>query len=173
MRLRAHRRNLVVWSPPGGQAGRYGLPGATRLARTRRIRRGIRVGALVAVIGLMRLARYVRPRWRPLLAGAVLTAAGVMIRSAEWSLVALPGLWFLLYALLIPARSEADRKRRSELERELAAYSTPAQRHDLEATLDQYPDSDTHELRDILTGQARADRSKGIPGGSGSLARVP
>ena len=49
---------------------------------------------------------------------------------------------------------EEVRARRRGLERELAAYCTPAQRNDLEATLDRYPDSATRELRDILAGQA-------------------
>ena len=64
----------------------------------------------------------------------------------------------------IPVSSDADRKRRSELERELAAYSTPAQRCDLEATLDHYPDDITYELRDILASQAMAARHNPIPG---------
>src|SRR5205814_1382639 len=69
MRLRAHRRNLAAWSPSVGAADRYGAPRLTRLARTRWIHRFIRTGALLTVIGLRRLARAVRPRWRPLLAG--------------------------------------------------------------------------------------------------------
>jgi hypothetical protein len=112
----------------------------------------------------MHLARGVRPRWRPLLAGGVLTAAGVMLRSGAWGAIVLPGLWLLVYALLLPASPDADRKRRSALERELAFFSTPAQRCDLEATLDRYPDGITCELRDILTGQARAAGRNGIPG---------
>jgi hypothetical protein len=164
MRLRAHRRNLVLWSTSVGPAGRYGAPRFTRLARTRRIRRCVRVGALLTVIGMMRLARGVRLRWRPLLAGTVLTVAGVMLRSGAWSLVLPAGLWSFVYALLIPARSDADRKRRSELERELAGYSTPAQRRDLEAILDRYPDAITYDLRDILAKQALAAGSTGIPG---------
>ncbi len=127
MRLRAHRRNLVVWSPSVGSAGRYGAPRLTRLARARRIRRWIRTGAVLMVIGLMRLARAIRPRWRPLLAGGVLTVAGVMLRGA-WGAVLLPGLLFLLSAPLVPARPKTDRMRRAELERELAVFSTPAQR---------------------------------------------
>jgi len=120
MKLRAHRRNLLVRSP----ADRYGAPRLTRLARTRRIHRFVRTGALVTVLGLMRLARAVRPRWRPLLAGGVLTVAGFMLRSGVWGALALPGLWILVSAWLVPARPDADRKRRSELE--LAAYSTSA-----------------------------------------------
>src|SRR5689334_16913189 len=81
MRLRAHRRNLVGWSPPVGQAGRYGAP---RLASTRRIRRFIRIGALLTAIGLIRLARGLRPRWRPVLAGVLLTVAGFILRGSLW-----------------------------------------------------------------------------------------
>jgi hypothetical protein len=57
----------------------------------------------------------------------------------------------------------ADRTRHAELERELALYSTPAQRRDLEATLDRYPDSITHELRGILAGQAMAADDRRFP----------
>ena len=110
MTLRPHR-NLVVWSQPVGPADRYSALRLTRLTRTRRIRRCIRTGALLIVIGLMRLARTVRTGWRA-------------------------------------------HKQRCELVRELAQYSTPAQRRDLEATLDRYPDCVTYELRDILTRQA-------------------
>src|SRR5215813_6336017 len=101
MRLRAHRRNLVVRSPSVGSAGRYGPPKLARLALTRRIHRGIRTGALLMVIGLMRLARAVRSRWRPLLAGGVLTVVGGMLRGA-WGVVFLPGLLFLLSVPLVP-----------------------------------------------------------------------
>lgn len=161
MRLRAHRRNLAGWSPPIGQAGRYGAP---RLAPTRRVRRVIRVGALLTALGLIRLARGVRPRWRPLLAGVVLTVAGFILRGSLWGMVIIGGFWFLVYSLLTPVSTDADRKRRAELEHDLAAYSTPVQRRDLEATLDQYSDSVTSELRDILAGQAVAAGNNGLPG---------
>jgi hypothetical protein len=72
----------------------------------------------------------VRPRWRPLLAGAVLTVAGLMLRSGAWGAVIVPGIWFLGSALLVPANPDADRKRSEldrELERELAAYTRSAQ----------------------------------------------
>ena len=51
MRRRAHHRNLVVWSSSAGSAFWDGAP---RLTRTRRIRRWIRTGALLMVIGLIR-----------------------------------------------------------------------------------------------------------------------
>jgi hypothetical protein len=116
MRLRPHRRSLVVWSP----SGRYGPPLLTRPERSRPIRRFIRTGVLLAIVGLMQLARNVRTIWRA-------------------------------------------RDRRSELARELATYSTPAQRSDLEAILDRYPDDITYELRDILTSQAMAADSNRYP----------
>ena len=165
MRLRSHRRNLVAWSLLANPADRYGDPRLMRPVRTRRIRRSLHTGALITVIGLMGLARGTRYRWRPLLAGTVLTVVGVMLRGGVLGLlITLPGLWFLVCTLLIPASSDTDRKRHAELERELDAYSTPAQRCDLEATLDRYPDEVTYELRAILTSQAMAAHSSGIPG---------
>ena len=164
MKLRPHRRNLVAWSTSVGLAGQYGAPRFTRPTRTGRIRRCIRTGALLTVIGLMRLARAGGTRWWPLLAGLVLTAAGLMLRSDVASLVFFPGVFFLLFALLTPESPKAARKRHSELERELAAYSTPAQRCDLEATLAQYPDGITYELREILASQAMTAHNSRFPG---------
>ena len=130
MRLRAHRRNLVARSPSVDPADRYAVPRLTRLARTTRTRRFIRTGALLTMIGLRRLARAVRSRWRPLLAGGVLTVVGLMLRSGAWGAVILPGIWFLGSALLVPAHPDTDRKRSElerELKRELAAYTRSAQ----------------------------------------------
>jgi hypothetical protein len=157
MRLRPHRRNLVVWSQSAGPAARYG---GLRLTRTRRIPRWIRTGALLTVIGLVGLARGMRARWRPLLAGVVLTVAGVIMRNSPASVILLPGMLLLLHALFIPARPEEDRKR---LEQELGEYSTPAQRCDLEAVLDRYSDGITCELRDILSSQAMAADGNRFP----------
>jgi hypothetical protein len=111
----------------------------------------------------MRFARSVRPRWRPLLAGGVLTAVGIMLRSGAGGAVLLPGLLLLLSTPLIPANPEAAPRQRSELERELAAYSTLGQRRDLKATLDRYPDGITYELRDILASQATAAYNNRFP----------
>jgi hypothetical protein len=154
MRLRPRRRSLVMWSSSAGPPGWYGAPRFTRPARSRRIRRWIRNGALLAVIGVIRLATTVRGRW--LLAGGVLTVVGLMLRNGAGSVVLLPGLMFLVFALLIPSSPKEARIQHSELERELATYSTPAQRRDLEAILDQYPDGITYELRDILASQTMA-----------------
>lgn len=121
MSLRPHRQNVVVWGPSAGPAGRYGTPQLTPPHRSRRIRRCIRTGALLTVMGLMRPARSVQTRWRA-------------------------------------------HQRHIELARELAAYSTPAQRRDFEAMLDRYPDDITYELRDILASQAMAVSIEQIPG---------
>jgi hypothetical protein len=165
MRLRPHRRTLVVWSSrrglrgPRGHAGldSRGLPWFTQAARPRRIRRCIRTGALLTIVGLMRVARAVRADWR-LPAGVVLTVAGVMLRSSPVGVVMIPGLLFLVVAILDPASPQPARTRRAELERELGAYATPAERRDLEATLDLYPDGVTYELRDILARQLAGRR---------------
>ena len=163
MGLRPHRRNLVVWRQSAGSAGRSGSP-FSGLARTGRIRRWIRTGTLLSVVAVLRLARAARARWRPLLPGTVLTAAGVALRGGAGAMVLLPGLMFLVATPLTPASTKADRRRRSKLERDLAGYSTPAQRRDLEATLDRYPDGCTYEIRNILARQARASDNHRIPG---------
>ena len=164
MRLRPHRRNLVVWSSRADPAHRYGVPRFAQLTRPRRIRRRIRTCALLTVIGLTGLARGVHARWRPLLAGVVLTGVGLVLRSGPGSVVMMPGLMFLLLAPLLPASPKAARARRSELARELCAYSTTGQRRDLEATLDLYPDGITYELRDILARQVMTAGNNRLPG---------
>jgi hypothetical protein len=90
MRPRLRRPDLVVWS----SSGRYGSPGSTRRTRGRRFRRRVRTWALLAAIGLIRLARTVRARWRAVLvlAGAGLVLAGVMLPS---------GLAFIVGTLVV------------------------------------------------------------------------
>jgi len=158
-----------VWSLSAGSSARHGTARFARPGRARRIRRCLRIGALLTVIGLVRLARAARLRWRPLLAGGVLTVAGVVLRSGAAGLVFLPGVFLpgvllLLYTPFIEARSDAGQERRIELRRELARHETPAQRRDLEATLDRYPDAITHELRDILARPALTAPGHAIPG---------
>jgi hypothetical protein len=154
MRPRPHRRRLVVFSSSVNRANRLGVLHYKPAAHTGRIRRVIRIGALLTVIA-------VRPRWRPLLAGIVFTVLGATQRQA--TILIIPGLLFLWHALMTPGDTDADRERRSQLKRELAAYSTPAQRSDLLAALDRYPDGATREIRDILATPVPS-HSNGIPG---------
>ncbi|HTZ30461.1 MAG TPA: hypothetical protein VMC83_41120 [Streptosporangiaceae bacterium] len=103
----------------------------------------------------------VRPRWRSLLAGTVLTVLGFIERQGAGGVCIIPGLLLFWRALLIPGDTDSDRERRCQLKRELAAFSTPAQRCDLEATLDRYPDGVTCEIRNVLASQA-ASHSHGM-----------
>jgi hypothetical protein len=164
MRLRSRRRDVVVWSLRANPTDQYGEPRITRSVRARRIRRLLRIGALITLVGAMRLARSARYRWQPLLVGTVLTAIGLMLHGSAWGIAAMAGIYSLWYAVLIPGHPESERQRRSDLQRELAGYSTTAQRNDLLATLDRYPDEVTRELRDILANQTMAACSSGVPG---------
>jgi hypothetical protein len=148
---------LVIWSSSAHQAGQYVASPDIPSARARRIRRCFRIGGLVAVI-------VVRPRWKPLLAGAALTIFGIIEHSGTGGMAMMPGLMMLWAAALIPGDSDADRQRRQQLIRELAAYSTSAQRRDLETVLDRYPDAVTSEIREILATQGRAMDNAAAPG---------
>ena len=73
-----------------------------------------------------------------------------------------------LAARIIIARAQATsrkaaRKRRAELERELAGYASGADRCDFEAVLDRYPEGATHELRSILAHQYMASQDMRFP----------
>ena len=150
------RRNLVLWSQTKGAPSRDRTP---PVARGRRTRRWIRQGGLLILIALMALGRFVLARWQLILAGGALTVTGRILHGGPGIAFFLPGLMLLLSAPLLPGRSRA----RAKLERELAAYSTPAERRDLEATLDQYPGDVTRELREILASQAMAAPRSQIP----------
>jgi hypothetical protein len=118
------RRNLVVWSSATGPAGWHGVsrqgvgwqgvgwqsaPAFARPARTTRIRRLIRTGALYAVIGLIRLARAVRGRrHRLLLAGTVLTIAGIALPSG---MAVIAGLLILLRGVAVALGVSESRRR--------------------------------------------------------------
>ena len=102
MRMRSHRRSLMVWSPSGGPLDRHRVPAVTRLARPRRIRWWFRTGALLAVIGTTRLARTMRARWRSVffVTGAPLVIAGVILPGGG---AFVSGLLLLLVAVLTGA----------------------------------------------------------------------
>lgn len=99
MRMRSHRKSMMAWSPSGGRAGRCGAPASIRLARPRPIRWWFRTGALLGVIGITRLARGMRARWRSvfLVTGAALLVVGVMLPTGA---AFVPGMLVLLLALL-------------------------------------------------------------------------
>lgn len=150
------RRNLVLWSQTAGSPRRYRSAPVTP---DRRIRRWMRRGGLLLLIGLMALGRGVLARWRLVLAGVVLTVLGRILHGGPSSVFLLPGLMLLVSAPLLPGHSRA----RAKLERDLAAYSTPADRRDLEATLARHPDDSTRELREILASQATAAHRSRVP----------
>jgi hypothetical protein len=81
MRLRPRRGNIVIWSSSGVMDGGSW---AWRPARPRRIRWWLRTGTLLALIGIVRLARMARVCWEPvsLGAGAVLMLIGFAVPAA-------------------------------------------------------------------------------------------
>jgi hypothetical protein len=102
VRLRPHRRTMVVWSSSSGRAARPGVQRITRPAHARRIPWWLRTGALLTIIGLMRLARTVRTHLRPAisLAGTAIAVTGVSLPSAA---VLVSGILVLLLALFLPS----------------------------------------------------------------------
>jgi hypothetical protein len=162
MRLRTRWQVLLVWSSSVVPAGSSGSSGERRPGHARRVRRGVRMCGLIGMMGLAWLVRG-RPG-RLVLSGTVLTICGVLMRHSPGGMILLPGLLCLLAAPLLPAAAGTDQLRATELERELAEYSTHAQREDLGATLDRYPDDLTAELREILAGHAVAADRAGIRG---------
>jgi hypothetical protein len=76
MRLQSHRRNLL--SNLSTSAGESRAP---RPVRSWRLRRWLRTGALLSVIGIRRLAR---ARWQPvfLVTGAMVFVIGLMLSSS-------------------------------------------------------------------------------------------
>lgn len=80
MRLRSHRRNLLS-SDRSVLAERSR---AVKPSRTRRIRRCLRTGVLLSVIGMRRFALTARPPWRPvfLVTGALFLVIGLTLRSS-------------------------------------------------------------------------------------------
>ncbi|HYX58990.1 MAG TPA: hypothetical protein VE888_08270 [Streptosporangiaceae bacterium] len=109
MRPRWHRTMPVVWS---SSAGPPGVPVRRRIRRSRRrvLRRWIRTGALIAIVGLVRLARVVRARrgLAFLLAGALLSVAGNVLPTGAVFVVGM--LVFLRGAAVLLGVSEPRRR---------------------------------------------------------------
>jgi hypothetical protein len=93
MRLRPRRGNLVVWSSSGVPGGRSG---AWRPARPRRIRWWLRTGTLLALMGVVRLARTARARWEPIFLGT-----GVLLMTIGFVLPAVSVAFFLGALVLV------------------------------------------------------------------------
>jgi hypothetical protein len=153
------KRNRVVWSSSPEPV--LMLPPR----RPRRFRRAVRTALVLTVLALVHAAG--RPRWRCALLGAALTIPGVLLRGdLVGDIMLLPGLMALAYAPFLPGETPESRKRHRRLRRELAAYSTPAERRDLEALLYSYSDGDTGELRAILASQDLSNPWYRFPGAS-------
>ena len=90
------RRHLVVLSSSAGPADRYGTSASVRTRRKSRVRRLVRIGGLLTVIGLMGAFRVARSR-RRLLAGLVLAAVTVILRDSVWGL-----FFFIMFLLYLP-----------------------------------------------------------------------
>ena len=151
------KRNRVVWSTSREPVVYVLVP-----RRPGRFRRAARTGFLLAAIGLIQAAR--SPRWRCALLGAALTIPGLLMRDLPGNIILLPGLMTLFFAPFLPGKTIEDRKSHARLRRELAAYSTPAERHDLEALLTQYSDRETGEMRAILASQEVTSARSRFPG---------
>ena len=102
MRLRSRRRTIVAWSSSSGRVARHGLHVTTRSTRTGRIRWWVRTGVLLAIIGVLRVARTARTYPRPAisLAGTAVTVAGLTLPSRAM-LVA--GFLVLFLAMFLPS----------------------------------------------------------------------
>ena len=92
---------MVVWSSSSGRPARHRVREIKRSARRGPIRRWLRTGLLLAIIGAIRLARTVRARPRPTLlpAGTVITVVGIALPSEA---VLVSGVLVLLVALFLP-----------------------------------------------------------------------
>ena len=103
MRLRPHRGSLIIWSSSGVPASRHW---GRRPARRRRLPWCLRVGAVLAVIGLRWVARSARARWEPVFlgAGAALMIIGFEVPSAF--VAYLLGMLVLVVTLLKGIRSK-------------------------------------------------------------------
>jgi hypothetical protein len=108
VRVRSRRRNVVVWSSSWSSSsssafsGRTARPGVQVARRPGRIRWWLRTGALLAIIGVLRLAGIARRHLRPAisLAGAAVTLAGITLPSGP---VLSSGFLILLLALFMPS----------------------------------------------------------------------
>jgi hypothetical protein len=102
MSLPPHRRTVVVWSSSSGRTARHRVQEIARSTRPGRIRWWLRTGALLMIIGVMRLARTAAKYPRPALslAGTVITVIGISLRSEP---VLISGFAVLMLAMFMPS----------------------------------------------------------------------
>jgi hypothetical protein len=86
MSSQRRRRHLVVLSSSAGPANRHGTSASVLTRRKGRVRRLVRIGGLLTVIGLMRAFRVARSRPR-LLTGLIVAALAVILRDSMWGLL--------------------------------------------------------------------------------------
>jgi hypothetical protein len=110
MSLRRRRGNLVIWSSSGGPDGRSW---AWRPARPRRFRWWLRTSTLLALVGLVRLARSTRARWEPLslATGAALMVIGFEVPAAAVAFMV--GIGVLVVTLLWATATKGRRAGRA------------------------------------------------------------
>ena len=111
MTRRSRRGNVIILSTRA-PIHRSGAQESRRLARRRRFA-GARIGALLAVLAVIRLARAVRPRWRLVtgLTGFLIEVVGFNVFSGgirEAS--SLVGMTLLLFAMMKDARRCSGRQ---------------------------------------------------------------
>jgi hypothetical protein len=103
MSRRSRRGNVIIMS---ARAPIHRSGGSRRLARRRRFS-GIRIGALLAVLAVIRLAQAMRPRWRLItgLTGFGIEVVGFNVFSGGMQdASSLVGMALLLFALMKDAR---------------------------------------------------------------------
>ena len=102
MRLRSRRRTIVASSSSSGHVARHGVHVVARSTRARRIRWWVRTGVLLAIIGVVRLARTARTYPRPALslAGTAVAVAGLTLPSRA---VLIAGFLVLFLAMFLPS----------------------------------------------------------------------
>lgn len=96
MSPRRRQRHLVVWSSSAGQADRYGMSAVVRTRRKGGVRRLVRIGGLLTILGLMSAFRVARSRPRPL-TGLVLAGMAIILRDSMWGLV-----FLMVFLLCLP-----------------------------------------------------------------------
>ena len=102
MRLRSRRRTIVAWSSSSGRVARHDVHVVTRSTRAGRIRWWVRTGVLLAIIGVLRVARTARAYPRPALslAGTAVAVAGLTLPSRA---VLIAGFLVLFLAMFLPS----------------------------------------------------------------------